>query len=74
MAFVSTPECATEQIEHSWLGSLEFSECTWIAWTTPVQAISRTHNKDKNAEYVSLRDLCPVEIKKSASPMPVYHN
>jgi hypothetical protein len=24
-ALVTTPECATEQREHSWLGSLEFS-------------------------------------------------
>jgi hypothetical protein len=66
---VTTPECATEQIEHSWLGTLELSECTWTAWTTPVQAISRTHNKDRKTMHMSLRDLRALEIKKNTSPV-----
>jgi hypothetical protein len=61
-----TPAWATEQIEHSWLGSLESSVCTWTAWTMPVKATSRIHNKDRARADVSLRDLYPDEIKRNA--------
>ncbi len=30
-ALCRTPAWAAEQIEHAWLGSLEFSEWTWTA-------------------------------------------
>jgi hypothetical protein len=63
---LSTPACATEQTEHSWLGSFDLSEWTWIAWTTPTKATSRMHNKDTAAMHVALRDLCSVEIKTDA--------
>jgi hypothetical protein len=56
-ALLRTPEWATEQTEHSWLGSLELSLCTWMAWTMPVKVTSRIHSKDKAAMEVSLRDL-----------------
>ena len=59
-----TPAWATEQIEHSWLGNLELSVCTWTAWTMPVKATSRIHSKDRID--VSLRDLYPDEIKRNA--------
>jgi hypothetical protein len=75
-ALLRTPACATEQIEHSWLGSLEFSVCTWTAWTMPVKVTSRIHNKDRAAMSVSLRDLYPDEIKRNAplqSCLWVYH-
>ena len=65
-ALLRTPECATEQIEHSWLGSLELSACTWTAWTMPVKVTRRIHNKDRAAMEVSLRDLYPDEIKRNA--------
>ena len=61
-----TPAWATEQIEHSWLGSLELSVCTWTAWTMPVKATSRIHSKDRARTDVSLRDLYPNEIKRNA--------
>jgi hypothetical protein len=61
-----TPAWATEQIEHSWLGNLELSECTWTAWTRPVKATSRIHNKDRAAIEASLRDLYPGKIKPNA--------
>jgi hypothetical protein len=65
-ALLRTPEWATEQTEHSWLGSLEFSVCTWTAWMTPVNVTSRIHNKDRPAPIVSLRDLYPDEINRNA--------
>jgi hypothetical protein len=61
-----TPAWATEQIEHSWLGSLELSVCTWTAWTMPVKATSRIHSKDRARIDVSLRDLYPNAIKQNA--------
>jgi hypothetical protein len=65
-ALLRTPEWATEQTEHSWLGSLELSVCTWTAWTTPVNVTSRIHNKDRAALIVSLRDLYPDKINRIA--------
>src|SRR5580692_1726784 len=61
-----TPAWATEQIEHSWLGNLELSVCTWTAWTMPVKATSRIHNKDRPTTHLSLRDLYPNAIKQNA--------
>jgi hypothetical protein len=61
-----TPAWATEQIEHSWLGNLELSVCTWTAWTIPVKATSRIHNKDRPTTHLSLRELYPGEIKSNA--------
>jgi hypothetical protein len=61
-----TPAWATEQIEHSWLGNLELSVCTWTAWTMPVKATSRIHSKDRTAIDPFLRDLYPAEIKRNA--------
>jgi hypothetical protein len=58
-----TPEWATEQTEHSWLGSFELSVWTWTAWTTPTNVTRRTHNKDTAAMQLSLRDLYSAEIK-----------
>jgi hypothetical protein len=31
VVLLRTPACATEQTEHSWLGSLELSVWTWTA-------------------------------------------
>jgi hypothetical protein len=61
-----TPAWATEQIEHSWLGNLESSACTWTAWTMPVKATNRIHNKDRAAVNVCLRALYPDKIKRNA--------
>ena len=66
MAVLRTPEWATEQIEHSWLGSLVFSACTCTAWTKPVNVTSRIHSKDRTAQDAPLRNLYPDEIKTSA--------
>src|SRR5579863_5659781 len=52
-----TPAWATEQIEHSWLGSLELSVWTWTAWTMPVKVTSRIQIKVRLAD-TPLRDLC----------------
>jgi hypothetical protein len=75
-ALLRTPARATEQSEHSWLGSLELSVCTWTAWTMPVKPTSRMHNKDRATIDVSLRDLYPFEVKRNAPLQPyfwVYH-
>ncbi len=37
-----TPQWAMEQMEHSWLGTLESSECTWTAWAKPATPTSST--------------------------------
>jgi hypothetical protein len=58
-----TPAWATEQIEHSWLGSLELSVWTWTAWTMPVKVTSRIQIKVRPAD-TPLRDLCLNEIKR----------
>src|SRR5215813_3736403 len=34
-----TPECATEQLEHSWAGTRELLVWTWTAWTIPTKPI-----------------------------------
>jgi|SRR5579872_5512341 len=65
-ALMRTPECATEQTEHSWPGSPELSLWTWTAWMTPVNMTSRMHNKDRAAIEVSLRDLYPCQITQKA--------
>ena len=62
-AVLRTPEWATEQTEHSWLGSLELSVWTWTAWTMPVKVTSRIQIKVRPAD-TPLRDLCLNEIKR----------
>jgi hypothetical protein len=65
-AWLSNPECATEQVEHAWLGILELSAWTWIAWTAPVKATSSTHSKHRNLSCQPECPLCPALIKRNA--------
>jgi hypothetical protein len=71
VVLLSTPECATEQMEHSWPGSLEFSACTWIACTTPVKATNQIHSQDRAATCLPLRDLYPIEFKIECPKLPI---
>jgi hypothetical protein len=62
-ALPSNPEWATEHVEQAWLGTLELSAWTWIAWTPPVSAISSTHNEHRNLKRLLERNVCPVPVK-----------
>ena len=67
-ALLSTPECATEQIEHSWLASLELDACTCTAWTTPVKATNSTHSKARDSTYLPLPGLSENNFKWNVLP------
>jgi hypothetical protein len=60
----SNPEWATEQVEQAWLCALELSAWTWMAWTAPVKATSRTHSEHRNLKRLLERDLCPGSVKQ----------
>src|ERR1700689_159541 len=60
-----TPAWATEQMEHSWLGSLEFSEWTWTAWAKPANPTNKIQAKDDSRRAV-LPEICRVRVKRDA--------
>lgn len=64
-ALPMTPECATEQTEHSWLGSLESEECTWTAWTAPTNATRSMQVSDRALTNAPLRVVCSSRLKKN---------
>lgn len=57
-----TPAWATEQTEHSWLGSLELSEWTWTAWAKPANATNKTQARDNSLRKAFLFEL----VKRNA--------
>jgi len=51
-------ECATEQREHSWLGSFDFPAYAWLARSTAANSTRRTCSTDRVADNAPLRVMC----------------
>jgi hypothetical protein len=62
-AWATTPECATAQIEHSWLGSLLSSKWTWTAWMNPTSATSNTQTRDETRMSALRRGVSAIRSK-----------
>jgi hypothetical protein len=62
-AWPTTPECATAQMEHSWLGSLLSSKWTWTAWMNPTSATSNTQIRDETLMNARRCGVCSIRPK-----------